>query len=48
MYDFFENEDGISTLEVSIITVALLAVALLFREQILEMCRAIADKILGD
>lgn len=47
MMDFFKNEEGASTLEISIISVALIAVALLFKKQILEMCSAIADKILG-
>jgi Flp pilus assembly pilin Flp len=47
MYRFLQEEDGAATLEIAIITMALVAVALLFKEQIIEMCKAVADKILG-
>ena len=47
MSEFLKNEEGSSAIEASIIALALVALALLFKDQIMEMCSAIADKILG-
>lgn len=46
MQSFFKEEDGISTIEIAIITAALLAVALVFRNQMLEFCKALAEKVI--
>lgn len=46
MKDFFIQEDGVSTIEIAIITAALLALALLFKNQMLEFCKAVAEKVI--
>lgn len=45
--DFFKDETGAASIEIGIITVVLVAVALLFKESILDLCKAIAERILG-
>ena len=39
------NEDGITTVEVILLLVVLIAVVLVFKEQILEVVETIMDKI---
>lgn len=39
------NEDGITTVEVILLLVVLIAVVLVFKEQILELVETIMDKI---
>ena len=39
------NEDGITTVEVILLMVVLIAVVLIFKEQILELVENIMDKI---
>lgn len=44
---FLYDETGAEALEVGIITVILIAVALVFKSQLMEMATAIAEKLLG-
>lgn len=44
---FFREETGSQSLEVAIITITLIALALVFKEQILSLAKTIADKIIG-
>jgi len=47
MREFIFDERGAASIEVAIITVALVALALIFKEQLLSLAKAIADKILA-
>lgn len=47
MREFMFDERGAASIEVAIITVALVALALIFKEQLLSLAKAIADKILA-
>ena len=47
MREFIFDERGAASIEVAIVTAVLVAIALLFKEQLLEMAKAIAEKILG-
>ena len=40
-----QNEDGITTVEVILLMVVLIAVVLIFKEQIMELVESIMDKI---
>lgn len=44
---FLYDEDGSMSIEVAIITMVLVALALLFKDSMIEMCKAVAEKILG-
>lgn len=45
IHESITNEDGITTVEVILIMVVLIAVVLIFKEQILELVENIMDKI---
>lgn len=45
--EFLRDEKGAVSIEIAIITIVLIAVALAFKGQVLSLCKAIADKILG-
>ncbi|MBR2038532.1 MAG: hypothetical protein IKK03_05340 [Lachnospiraceae bacterium] len=40
-----QNEDGITTVEVILLMVVLIAVVLIFKEQVMELVETIMDKI---
>ena len=40
-----QNEDGITTVEVILLLVVLIAVVLIFKEQVMELVETIMDKI---
>lgn len=44
---FLYEESGGASIEVAIITVTLVAVAIVFKRQIMDMVQAIAKKLLG-
>lgn len=46
MIEFLKNEDGAQSIEIAIITVTLVALALVFKKQLLSLAKAIAEKIL--
>lgn len=46
--EFLYDENGAVSLELAIITVALVALALIFKKQIISLTKTIADKILGN
>lgn len=47
MREFMFDERGAASIEVAIITVALVACALVFKKQLLSLAQAVAEKILG-
>lgn len=47
MRDFFKDETGASSIEIGIITITLVALALVFKEKIISLTTTISDKILG-
>lgn len=47
IHKFVYDEDGASTIEIAIITMALIALALVFKKQALSLAETIAKKILG-
>lgn len=48
MRNFLYDEQGSVSLELSIVTVALVALALVFKQQLISLTKAIANKILGN
>lgn len=46
MKKFWIEENGVSTIEIAIITAALLALALVFKNKMLEFCQILAKKVL--
>lgn len=47
MIEFLKDESGAASIEIAIITMALVALALVFKKQLISLCKAIAEKILG-
>lgn len=45
VYYSLQNEDGITTVEVILLMVVLIAVVLVFKEQVMELVETIMDKI---
>lgn len=45
MHDRLKNEDGITTVEVILLMVVLIAVVMIFKEQIMDLVENIMDKI---
>lgn len=44
---FLQDEKGAVSIELAIICAALVAVALVFKQQLISLTKAIADKIIG-
>ncbi len=42
---FYEEEDGMGTIELVMIIAALMCIALLFRKQIMEFAKSIMEKV---
>ena len=42
---FYEEEDGMGTIEIVMIIAALMCIALLFRKQIMEFAKGIMEKV---
>ena len=47
MKKFLYDESGSASIEVAIITVALVALALVFKKQLMSLAKKVAEKILG-
>lgn len=45
---FYEEEDGMGTVEIVMIIAALMCIALLFRKQIFNFAKKIMDKVFKD
>ena len=48
MKQFWEEEDGMGTVEIVMIIAALMCIALLFRKQIFAFAQGIMDKVFKD
>lgn len=48
MKQFWEEEDGMGTVEIVMIIAALMCIALLFRKQIFGFAKGIMDKVFKD
>lgn len=44
---FYEEEDGMGTVEIVMIIAALMCIALMFRKQVVEFAKGIMDTVFG-